>query len=73
MTMEKNTPETAFGIYLDQHEISSYTAADRLGISRRKIQRMIEGTAEPTLREALAIEIFTDGVVTPRSWVEDER
>lgn len=62
-----------FGAWVDSSGLSRQEVADRLGISRRHLDKLCAGTRRPTLDLAFAIEDMTETKVPARFWLTVER
>jgi transcriptional regulator with XRE-family HTH domain len=63
----------ALGRWIDRKDITRNEVAERLGISRRYLDRLCSDTRRPNLELAVAIEDLTRGKVKVRSWLKTPR
>jgi len=56
--------------WLDANGVRQSALADRCGYDRGNFNRILRGTAKPTLHLAAAIERETNGVICAIDWVQ---
>ena len=56
--------------WLDDEDLSQAELARRAGVDPGLICRYLSGEMKPELKNALAIEEATGGVVAPKTWLE---
>jgi hypothetical protein len=59
--------------YLDSHGIKHHFFADKLGISRMQMTRMLRPGFKPTLDIIDEVETLSYGMVKYRDWIDDYR
>ena len=59
--------------YLDDNGIIKTKFADRIGVSRETLYELFKDWADPRVSLVVGIERETNGAVTFKDWVQDEK
>ena len=68
MVTDSETHLNALGAWLEKHQHSQQWLADRLGVTRPYINKLVNGTCQPSVDMATEIERFTG--IPPRAFAK---
>jgi DNA-binding XRE family transcriptional regulator len=68
MYMKKNLSAFNLNNWLRENDVSQADYAEKIGISKATLSRILNGHHKPNIDVAFAIESTTDGVVTVKGW-----